>query len=237
MKVLIVVPVYNEEAILEKNILELFEFCLQNLPKDNWQIIIADNKSSDQSSEIAEKLAKKDRIEYLFIPQKGKGGAIRLAWQKFRADIYFFMDADLSVDLEALLRFLSFIKEGTCDLAIGSRSVKEARLKRTFVRKTLSYFLNLFLKIIFGSSVKDHPCGFKAVNKKVVNELLPLIKNNDWFFDTELLLWAQKRGFKIKELPVKESGRPCRKSKIGILGVTVSYLKEIARLKREMNRS
>lgn len=232
----ITIPTYNEENILEKSISELFEFCQENLRGYNWKIIIADNKSLDKTGEIGRRLAKNSEIEYLFVNQKGKGRAIREAWQKYRGDIYFFMDADLATDLEALPRFLSLMEREDHDIVIGSRAINGAEVKRGFPRKIISWFLGLILRLIFNSSIKDHPCGFKAINRKAADALLPLVKNNEWFFDTELLLWAKKKNFKIKELPVKWQEKVDRKSSVGIFGVIVAYLKEMVRLKRRFNK-
>lgn len=224
----IVIPTYNEELILKTNIVKLFEFCQQYLT-DNWQIIIADNASTDQTAAIGQELAQAyNQIKYFFLPQSGKGGAILTAWQKFPAQIYIFMDADLATDLKNLPNLIQAVKQGY-DIAIGSRLVKGAQVKRTIFRKLFSWGLRLILKLVFRLKIKDAPCGFKAVNQKVIDKIVPQIQNTTWFFDTEMLILAQKQGFKIKEMPInwRDARSIKRRSKVNIFKVIKDYLKNI----------
>ena len=231
MKTLIVLPAYNEEKIIRINVLKVFDFCKENLKE--FQIVIADNGSTDQTSKLGQELANQHpEIEYLYIKEAGKGRAIKTSWQKYQADIYMFCDIDLPSNLETIPIMIDKIKGGNYDLVVGSRYVAGARAKRTFVRKLISLFYRLLLRILFGLKVKDAPCGIKAINKKVRDELLSQIKNTGWFFDIELLILAQKQKFRILEIPVQWQDRsePLKKTLIKLIKIILEDLREMIRL-------
>jgi len=235
MGVIIVIPAYNEELILEKSILKLFSFCQNNLDLD-WQIIIADNDSSDQTGKIAQNLAAKFwQIKYFFVDVKGKGAAIKTAWQKSSAEIYCFMDADLATDLVALPELIREIGAGH-DLVVGSRFHRQSKVSRSLVRKLVSLAYRLVLKIILKTKINDAPCGFKAINHKVKQDILPQIRNQEWFFDSEMVILAEKKGFKIKEIPViwhdPREGKD--KSRVKTLSLGLAYFKEVLKLKKRL---
>lgn len=232
-KILFVLPVYNEEMILKENVLKLYNFLKTNI-RDNWQIIVADNKSTDRTGEIGKQLAQTyDEIKYSYIPQNGKGKAIRSAWVNNTADIFSFMDVDLSTDLSALPALISAISEEKYDVAVGSRFLPNSKVYRSFLRKFISLGYRFILHLLLNLKTKDVPCGFKAANYKVVRNLVPQIKNDEWFFDSELVILAEKNKYKIKEIPIKwtESQNPNRKSKINIFKTSFNYLKEIIKCK------
>lgn len=235
MKLLIVIPTYNEEKIIEKNILELFNFCQKNLKNLQWKIIIADNGSNDKTIEKTLELSKKYKgINFLNLKQKGKGRAVIEAWKKEIADIYCFMDADLATSLQVINLAVKFIE--TNDIVIGSRYIKGSTLQRPLIRICFSRFLNIFLNIFLKTKLTDTPCGFKFVNQKIVKDLLPKIKNCFWFFDTELLVLAEKEGYKIKEIPIEWREKGERKTKVNLLKTSFNYLKEIIKLKIRLNQ-
>lgn len=237
--ILIAFPVYNEDAIINKSIKTLRDFCEKNFSDYNWKIIISDNNSTDRTAEMAKKIEKEsnNRVFYQFIRQKGKGLAIRESWKSFDADFYVFMDADLATDLSALPVLIKELENGN-DLVIGSRFAKNASVKRSFVRKITSKIFSLITRLMFGLKIKDYPCGFKGVNKNVIKNILPEIKNNQFFFDTELVIRSAKKGLKIKEIPVTWQDRDKNKSKsrVSILKVTMEYLRELNKLKIELIR-
>lgn len=233
----LVIPLYNEELILTENVKKILDFIAgdANLRSQSWQIVLADNGSTDKTAEIAKKIA---GIKYLFIPQKGKGRAIKEGWQRFPADYYIFMDADLSTDLEALPRLIAELEKGA-DIVIGSRYLPAAKIKRSLSRQIISKIYRFLAKTWLGLPFSDLPCGFKGVNQKIVvgangrSPLLPQIKNNEWFFDTELLYRSYQAGYKIKEIPVIWTGmiNQKRKSRVGLIKVSWGYLKELWRTK------
>ncbi len=234
MKISIAIPAYNEESILAENVKKIYDFSKSSLSGD-WKIIIADNNSSDRTGEIGRSLERDfENIKYLHIPQKGKGRAIRSAWENDNADIYVFMDADLATDISALPQLISTVGTENYDLAIGSRFHKNSKVKRSILRKFISRAYRFLLRLLLKSKIKDAPCGFKAANKKTVETILPKVKNNEWFFDTEMLILAEKQNYLIKEIPViwTEHKKIGRKSRVNFIKVSLGYLREIWRLKK-----
>ncbi len=200
----ITLPVYNEEKELEKNILILYKFCTDSLKSYDWNITVVDNASNDKTSVVGAKLAKeKERIEYLRLDHKGRGRAVKRAWSQSGKDFCFYMDLDLSTNLVHLPRILKALENGF-DIGVGSRLAKGAKVEgRTIVREFISRVLNFFfIRFLFGTHFTDAQCGFKGVTRKVVVELIPKIQDSGWFFDGELLIVAEKSGYKIYEEPI-----------------------------------
>lgn len=200
----ITIPVYNEEKELEVNIKKLAEFASKNLTKYDWKITIADNASSDNTPIIAANISKNNsRVQLFRLEEKGRGGAVKRAWSSSEADYCVYMDLDLSTDLKHLPNILKALENGS-DIAIGSRLAKGAKVEgRTVLREITSRTLNFFfIQFWFRTHFTDAQCGFKAVTRKVVRELIPKVKDNDWFFDGELLIIGEKSGYKIYEEPV-----------------------------------
>jgi len=239
-KILLVLPTYNEEKIVEKNALKVFEFCQNNLKNYAWQILIADNGSTDKTVQIAHQLNKNfPKISYFHSKIPGRGRALKKAWTKYEADIYIYMDIDLATDLNYLPLLIKAIEEENFDLAIGSRLKKEARIQRSFFREISSRIYNLILKFFFpGYPIKDSQCGFKAISGKIKKEILPKVKNESWFFDTELLILSWKNGYKIKEIAVnwQEERFSKRKSKVKFFQTVLADLIEILKLKKRLKK-
>lgn len=228
----ITVPVYNEEKELEKHIQILSDYCTKHLSAYNWHISIADNASNDNTPVIAATLARKNsRITHFRLEQKGRGRAVKRAWSVSGADFCAYMDLDLSTDLVHLPRLLDALQSGY-DIAIGSRLKKGARVEgRTLIREITSRTLNFFfIQFFFHTHFTDAQCGFKAVTKKVVNELIPRILDNGWFFDGELLIVAEKMGYKIYEEPVHWIDNPG--STVRLISTIWGDIKVIYRLLR-----
>lgn len=235
MKVLITIPVLNEERDLEKNIKILAGFLSKNFNYE-WEIEIADNGSSDRTPEIGKKLAENSigKIKYLRLEKRGRGLALKESWQKSNADILSYMDVDLSTNLEAFPELIGKIATGTADIAIGSRLLKTSRTKRQIKREILSRGYNILVKLLFRNGFSDAQCGFKAIKKEVANMLLLKIKDISWFFDTELLLLAERHGYKIGEVPVEWIED--LDSRVNILKTAIEDIKGLARVKFEKYR-
>lgn len=201
-KVEITVPVYNEEEELEKHITILVRFCTKQLTSFEWHITVADNASTDNTPVIAATIAKKNpKISLLRLEQKGRGRAVKRSWSMSHADYCVYMDLDLSTDLVHLPILLKALHNN--DIAIGSRLAKGAKVNgRTILREITSRTLNFIIQFLFKTHFTDAQCGFKAVTKKVVEDLIPKIQDNSWFFDGELLIVGEKSGYKIFEEPV-----------------------------------
>lgn len=205
----IVIPIYNEEEDLEKNIIKLHSFLGKHLSLYNWHITIADNASTDNSLQIARKLSLwKSDVGYIHLDKKGRGRAVKKVWKASNADIFIYMDVDLSTDLNNLLPLVSAL-ERNYDIAIGSRLLPSSKvINRPLKREILSRVYNILIRIFFQVHFSDAQCGFKGVNRQVVKNLLPYIDDNAWFFDSELLIVGDKLGFKIYEEPVRWEDNP-----------------------------
>lgn len=203
MLVDILLPVYNEEHVLEKSVTTLRDFLQKNLTAFKWVISIGDNASTDSTLAVARQLAARfPDVRALHLDRKGRGRMVKYAWNNSDAQILCYMDIDLSTDLQALPPLVQAIADGS-DVAIGSRQYKGSVVERSLKREVISQGYILILKMLLGFPYTDAQCGFKAMSKKAVNELFPLIVDDEWFFDTELLFLAYKRGYKVKELPVR----------------------------------
>jgi glycosyltransferase involved in cell wall biosynthesis len=198
----VVIPVYNEEDDLERSIHTLRAFLHERCPY-RWRIVIADNASVDSTLEIANRLsAEFPQVSYLHLDQKGRGRALRRAWLESDADVVSYMDVDLSTNLEAFLPLIDgLVKEGF-HVAIGSRLKKGATVDRQIKRELISRCYNLLIKLMFRSRFSDAQCGFKALTRNAVSDLIPIVKDQGWFFDSELLLRAEQKGYAIYEVPV-----------------------------------
>lgn len=200
----ITIPVYNEEKEIEKHISILADFCNKNLKKYKWHITIADNASSDNTPIIAATMAKKNsKISLFRLEEKGRGRAVKRVWSLSGSDYCVYMDLDLSTDLTHLPKIISALETGY-DIAIGSRLAKGAKVEgRGFIREVVSRALNFFfIQFWFHTHFTDAQCGFKGVTKYVVDNLIPKIEDNGWFFDGELLIIGEKAGYRIYEEPV-----------------------------------
>ncbi|MDI7276991.1 MAG: glycosyltransferase family 2 protein [Anaerolineae bacterium] len=200
----VVIPVYNEEEALEPSIATLSAFLEANCPY-RWRIVIADNASTDRTPEVGRRLAERsERVDYVRLEQKGRGRALRYAWSHSPADVLSYMDVDLSTDLSCFLPLIEPLAHGRYGVAIGSRLAPGAKVRRGLKREVISRIYNLMIRILFPRKrFSDAQCGFKAITQSAARELLPLVKDQAWFFDSELLLKAEARGYRIHEVPVK----------------------------------
>lgn len=205
----IVIPIYNEEKELELNIGKLHDFLILDNASYDWRIIVADNASTDRSLEISRKLHKKYKnVDYIHLDQKGRGRAVKKAWKESKADIVSYMDVDLSTDLKNLKPMVDALSRGY-DIGIGSRLLPESSVTgRPLKREILSRIYNILIKLFFQTRFSDAQCGFKAVTRRTVGTLLPYIRDDAWFFDSELLIVGEKIGLKIYEEPVSWIDNP-----------------------------
>lgn len=209
----VVIPVYNEEKALPPCVERLSAFLKENLQQP-WRILIADNGSIDGTLAVCQELSDEyPEVEYIHLEQKGRGRALKRAWLESPAEIVSYMDVDLSTDLAHFPALVHALEEGF-DIAIGSRLMPGARVERSAKREFTSRCYNLLVKALFWTHVHDAQCGFKALTRRAVRATVPLVVNNNWFFDTELLLIAEKRGFKIKEIAVEWAEDPDTRVKV-----------------------
>ena len=211
----IVIPVLNEEAALPRCVKTLAAY-IEEHPGRDWQITVADNGSTDRTPEVADELAGQGfPIRVTRLEQRGRGRALKKAWLASDADIRFYMDVDLSTRLDALMPIVEALESGEYQLGIGSRLMKGSEVVgRKLQREITSRVYNLMHRAMFFSPFHDAQCGFKAITREAAEACLPLVKNNNWFFDTELLIIAMKSGYRIKEQPVHWEDDPDTRVKV-----------------------
>jgi putative flippase GtrA len=224
----IVVPVYNEQAALRSSIHRLHAYLTTHFPF-SWQIVIADNASVDDTLTIARRLEHELRnVTLLHLDQKGRGRALRAAWAGSGAQVVCYMDVDLSTDLRGLLPLVAPLMSGHSDLAIGTRLAPDSRVVRGPKREFISRSYNRILRATLRARFSDAQCGFKAGRTEVLRDLLPDVQDDSWFFDTELLVLAQRRGLRIHEVPVDWVDDP--DSRVDIVSTAMADLRGVARL-------
>ncbi|MGH3349056.1 MAG: glycosyltransferase [Nocardioides sp.] len=223
----LVIPVFNEENGLEASVRHLDGY-LRSLPFPAM-ITIADNASTDGTWQIAESLAAElPRVRAIHLDEKGRGRALKAAWSTSQAEVVGYMDVDLSTDLRALPPLLAPLLSGHSDLAIGTRLANGSRIQRGAKRDFLSKGYNLLLRGILAARFSDAQCGFKAIRRDVADQLLPLVEDDSWFFDTELLVLASEAGLRIHEVPVDWVDDP--DSRVDIAATVKEDVRGVARL-------
>jgi len=224
----IVIPVYNERLALEGSIRRLHGFLTATFPF-SWRIVIADNASTDDTLAIARRLTYElEGVEAIHLLAKGRGRALRAAWSQSPAQVVCYMDVDLSTDLSALLPLVAPLLSGHSDVAIGTRLARGARVDRCLKRELISRAYNRILRLALRARFSDAQCGFKAVRADAVPDLLADVRDEEWFFDTELLVLAQRRGLRIHEVPV--DWVEDTDSRVDIVSTALADLRGVARL-------
>jgi glycosyltransferase involved in cell wall biosynthesis len=236
MRIVVAIPVLNEEQVLRATVEEILRFAAASLAGHETVVVVADNGSTDKTQEIGLALAaEKPAVRYRRLEKRGKGLAIRTVWSENPADVHVFMDADLATDLAALPPLVAAASEGG-GLAVGSRFLPGSRVDRSLPRRILSRGYRLFARLMLRTKVSDLPCGFKAAAPRVVSEVVPAVKNNGWFFDTELVIRAERAGFPIREIPVawREERTPGRRSRVAVMKLIREYVRQVLLLRRDL---
>jgi glycosyltransferase involved in cell wall biosynthesis len=205
----LVIPVYNEERVLAQSVETLRAWASENLPY-RWRIVIADNASTDRTLEIAEGLAAADPdgVGVVHLDRKGRGRALNRTWLGSAADAMCYMDVDLSTNLDCVKPLLAGVCDEGYDLAYGSRVSSKSDITRSLKREINSRGYILLLKALFWTKFSDAQCGFKAITREAAQVLLPHVRDGEWFWDTELLILAEKNGYRLKEIPVRWTEDP-----------------------------
>ncbi|WP_280224316.1 bifunctional glycosyltransferase family 2/GtrA family protein [Nocardia farcinica] len=229
----VVIPVYNEEADLGDCVHRLHEYLRGGFPFPA-RITIADNASTDATLRVAHELATRyPGVRVVHLEAKGRGRALRAVWERSDAQVVAYMDVDLSTDLDALLPLVAPLVSGHSDLAIGTRLDTSSRVVRGPKREIISRCYNLILKASLRAHFSDAQCGFKAVRTAVARQLLPLVEDGEWFFDTELLVLAERAGLRIHEVPVDWIDDP--DSRVDIVDTAIKDLRGVWRLARAIS--
>src|SRR6516164_4966442 len=230
----IVVPVRDEERDLEPSIRRLAAYLGARFPF-RAVVTIADNGSTDRTWAVARALAAElDGVRTVRLEQSGRGRALRSVWSASRADVLAYMDVDLSTDLNALLPLVAPLLSGHSDLAIGTRLAHGARVTRGPRRELISRCYNVLLRATLGVGFYDAHCGFKAIRADQAALLLPLTRDTAWFFDSELLVLAERAGLRIHEIPVDWIDDP--DSRVRVIPTALADLRGIARLRWQLCR-
>jgi glycosyltransferase involved in cell wall biosynthesis len=223
----VVIPVHDEEVALPRAVAAVTAY-LDTLPW-TWRITIADNASTDGTPLVARRLAHEDgRVRVLRLEEKGRGRALKRVWESSDADVLLYMDVDLSTDLNALMPLVAPIVSGHSDLAIGTRLSRGSRVVRGPRRELISRTYTTILRSTLGARFSDAQCGFKAIDREVARVLLPMVEDDTWFFDTELLVLAERSGLRIHEVPVDWVDDP--DSRVDVVRTALDDLRGIRRL-------
>ncbi|WP_089105744.1 dolichyl-phosphate beta-glucosyltransferase [Streptomyces hyaluromycini] len=222
------VPVFNEEADLEPSVRRLHAYLRETFPYP-FRITVADNASTDATPLIAARLAAElPEVEWIRLAEKGRGRALRAVWSASTAPVVGYLDVDLSTGLAALLPLVAPLLSGHSDLAIGTRLAPGARVVRGPKREAISRCYNVLLRCTLSVGFSDAQCGFKAVRRDAAARLLPLVRDSAWFFDTELLVVAERAGLRIHEVPVDWVDDP--DSRVALVSTALADLRGIARV-------
>ncbi|PJI93891.1 bifunctional glycosyltransferase family 2/GtrA family protein [Luteimicrobium subarcticum] len=228
----LVIPVYNEGHTLEASVRRVHAYVTTQLPF-RTRITVADNASTDDTLAVARRLEQElPGVRVVHLDAKGRGRALHEAWWSSDASVLAYMDVDLSTDLAALLPLVAPLLSGHSEVAIGSRLQRGSRVERGPKRELISRCYNLILRGTLAAKFSDAQCGFKAIRADAAHQLLPLVEDTGWFFDTELLVLAERAGLRIHEVPVDWVDDP--DSRVDIVATATADLKGVWRLLRDL---
>jgi glycosyltransferase involved in cell wall biosynthesis len=238
MRLNVTIPVLNEEIMLPNTIRAVNARMRSDFPDGDWVIVVADNGSTDATPRLTKALLPEfPNLRYVRLEQGGKGYGVRCGWEAYPADVNVFMDADLATDLDALKPLVAAV-EHHGGVALGSRYHPASEVQRSPFRLLVSHGYRLVFRLWLDLRVRDAACGFKAISGEVLKKVVPLVEDNRWFFDTELLVRAQQAGYQLTELPVRwsEEAPGGRRSRVNIFTVARQYLAACEQLRRELKK-
>jgi glycosyltransferase involved in cell wall biosynthesis len=228
----VVVPVFNEDAHLEWSLRRLHGHLVDSFPH-SFQITVADNASTDTTLRIAERLARElPGLKVLRFQERGRGNALRHVWLHSPSPVLAYVEAGMSIDLAAVAPLLAPLISGHSDLAIGTRLARTSSATGCHRSTSVSRSYNILLHLVLGARFSDAQCGFKAIRADVVHRILPHVRDDAWFFDTELLVIAERCGLRIHEVPVDWIDNP--DPSIDVVRTALADLRGIARLARDL---
>ncbi len=229
----LVIPCYNEQRVIARSVRTTLAW-IDAHPEHGheWRVVVADNASTDRTLEVARELEAEHpgRVAALHIPVKGRGMALRTAWLTSQAAVVAYMDADLSTHLDHLGELIDPIVRGEVALTYGTRLAAASRTNRGLRRELISRGYVRILRLALGLRVSDAQCGFKAMSREAARALVPLVRDNRWFFDSELLFVAQRNGYRMLEVPVRWDEDD--DSRVAIVRTAIEDLRGIWRLRR-----
>jgi glycosyltransferase involved in cell wall biosynthesis len=230
----VVIPVLNEAHVLARSVHTVHRFLSEHVPY-RWRIVVAENGSTDGTADVARRLCDElPRVELLVIGSRGRGRALRVAWSRGDADILCYTDVDLSTELAAFPRLFDALVRGGCDVAVGSRLAPGAKTVRCAKREVISRGYNYILRWVLRVGFSDAQAGFKAITREVADKVLPLVEDNGWFLDTELLVLSERLGYRIADLPIAWTEDD--DSRVKIVRTALDDLRGVWRLHRLLRR-
>ena len=205
VEVSVVLPAYNEEEAIERTVRVTVETLASFLPDDAFEVVVAEDGCTDRTPEIAERLAAGDeRVRHLHSDDRlGRGGALEFAFERAAGDTLVYFDTDMATDMRHLEELVESVRSGECDIATGSRWLPGNKAERPTERAVSSLGYNTLVRLFLRSDLQDHQCGFKAFSRAAVEELRDAVEDEHWFWDTEMLVRAQRRGLRVREFPVE----------------------------------
>jgi glycosyltransferase involved in cell wall biosynthesis len=231
-KVDLIVPTLNEVHVLRASIERIRQYMQDEFPYPA-RVVVADNGSTDGTGDLAEQLAQEyEDVGVVRLNARGRGRALRQAWSETEAEIVAYTDVDISTELPALERLCRAIWEDGYDMAVGSRLMRESQTTRGLKREAISRIYNLLIKVVLWTNFSDAQCGCKAVSRRVVKDLMPLVQDEEWFFDTELLVRGEKGGYRIKDIPVTWVDDD--DSRVKIVSTAWKDIQGVLRLRRQL---
>lgn len=231
-KVDLIVPTLNEVHVLRRSIERIRQYMRDEFPYPA-RVVVADNGSTDGTGDLAEQLAQEyEDVGVVRLNARGRGRALRQAWSETEAEIVAYTDVDISTELPALERMCRAIWEDGYDMAVGSRLMRESQTTRGLKREAISRIYNLFIKVVLWTRFSDAQCGCKAVSRRVVKDLMPLVQDEEWFFDTELLVRGEKGGYRVKDIPVTWVDDD--DSRVKIVSTAWKDIQGVLRLRRQL---
>lgn len=240
MQVDFCLPIKNEALILENSLNKLLDFCVQAQFPFSWRIIGVINGSNDNSAVILQNFKRRfpEKIDFMEVPEPGRGRALKKYWLMSPADIISYMDCDLAVALENLPTLIFPLINKEADLTIGSRLVAEAKIERSLFREFISQSYNLLSQILLSHKIADLQCGFKAVTREAFRKIYPQLIDDYWFFDTELVILALRSGFRVKQIPVdwRENRYQRRPSTVKVFKDSLIFIKNLLTFKRRLRK-
>lgn len=236
----ICLPVKDEEKILAANMQRVIDFCVAANFSFDWKVMGLSNGSHDRTVEIFSEFKNKypEKVDYREITEPGRGRALRERWKESEADVVCYLDIDLAVLPEEIPQLVKPLLANQADLAIGSRLLPEAKIDRSYFRECVSRAFNFLSRRLLPSNASDLQCGFKAARTDFFKKIAPLLKDDYWFFDTELVILCQYFGYRWREIPVNwhENRYGKRPSKVKIIRDILKFMKDIIKLRRRLSK-
>jgi glycosyltransferase involved in cell wall biosynthesis len=235
VEISVVLPAYNEANSLDNAVPKIMKALEEITPV--YEIIVAEDGSTDGTDKVAASLSKRyPRVKHLHREERlGRGTALNNAFKKASGGILVYMDVDLATNVEQLKSLVSVINDEGYNFATGSRMLPESKVERSGTRNLISKVYNFLVRAMLGSEVRDHQCGFKAFRRKSLMQLLDEVAASHWFWDTEILVRASRKGYKIREIPVEWTGK--RETKVNLIKDSFNMFLQTTKLWWQLKRN